>query len=138
MANMSDQGYQEISSSLCFASLPYFQQHPQPVQSMQIQSHSHHARILAPPYQHLLSSMQPNNPNSSSNSLLSGSRFLFFPSNAEQVYRPSWQLVQATPEVSHENIRILTSEVSLSFHFCFLLFGTWLTWPKIHMDSSSY
>ncbi|XP_019709758.1 probable E3 ubiquitin-protein ligase ZFP1 isoform X2 [Elaeis guineensis] len=110
MANMSDQGYQQISSSLCLASLPYFQQHPQPIQNMQIQSHSHHARILAPPYQHLLSNMHPSDPNSSSNYLLSGSRFLFFPSNAEQVYRPSRQLVQATPEVSHENVRILTSE----------------------------
>ncbi|XP_038982125.1 probable E3 ubiquitin-protein ligase ZFP1 [Phoenix dactylifera] len=84
MANMSDQGWQEISSSLHPASLPYFQQHPQPVQNMQIQSHSHHTRILAPPYQHLLSNMHPNNPNPSNNSLLSGSRFLFFPSNAEQ------------------------------------------------------
>ncbi|KAG1346808.1 putative E3 ubiquitin-protein ligase ZFP1 [Cocos nucifera] len=102
MANMGGQGYQEISSNLCLASLPYFQQRPQPVQNMQIQSHSHHARILAAPYQHMLSNMHPNNPNST-NSLLSGSRFLFFPSNAEQVYRPSWQLVQATPEVSYEN-----------------------------------
>ncbi|XP_017699806.2 probable E3 ubiquitin-protein ligase ZFP1 isoform X2 [Phoenix dactylifera] len=109
MANMSMQGYQEISSSLHPASLPYFQQHPQPAQNMQVQSHSH-TRILARPYHHPLSHLQPNNPNPSNNSLHSGSRFPFFPSNAEPIYRPSGQLAQATPVVSHENERILASE----------------------------
>ncbi|XP_010924393.1 probable E3 ubiquitin-protein ligase ZFP1 isoform X2 [Elaeis guineensis] len=109
MANMSMHGYQEISPSLHPASLPYFQ-HAQPAQNMQVQSHSHHTRMLACPYQHPLSHMQPNSPNPSSNSLHSGSRLPFFPSNVEPIYRPSGQLVEATSAVSHENERMLTSE----------------------------
>lgn len=110
MANIRVQGYQEISSSLHPASLPYFQQHPQPAQNMQVQNHSYHTRMLAPPYQHPLSNMQPDNPNPSSNNLHPGSGFPFLPSNAELIQRPSRQLIQATPEVSRENVRILTSE----------------------------
>jgi len=106
-------------------SLPNFHQHLSPVQTRQLQSYGHQVQMQAPSYQHPLNNLHPVDVNLSSRGLSPGSRFLHFPPNAAQIFRPH-HAHHATPDIIHGSVGILSSGVilffDLSFFSCCIVF----------------
>jgi len=89
-----------------------FHQHLSPVETMQLQSNGHQVQMQAPSYQRPLNNLHLVDVNPSIRGLNPGSRLPHFHPNAAQIFRPH-HTHQATPDVSHRSVGILSSEVIL-------------------------
>ncbi|ONK69955.1 uncharacterized protein A4U43_C05F28700 [Asparagus officinalis] len=113
LTNMGVQAFPDTSSTanagVIFSHTPQpgFQ-HLAPVQTMQHPSYGQ-VQMQAPSYQHPFNPLHPVYVNPTSHGPNSGSRFPYFPSGAEQIFRPR-HLHHATPDFSYGGVRILSSE----------------------------
>ncbi|KAJ6832684.1 E3 ubiquitin-protein ligase Arkadia-like [Iris pallida] len=114
MINMSVHAYNSASSisnsAVLFnpASMPDFGQQLPPMQTMQVQSYGHCAQVQAQTYENPTNNLHLVNAYASTDAPVSGSTFVRFPSNSEQIYRP-WRVHHTAP-VSHGSLRLLSAQ----------------------------